>query len=135
MKVILFALMGLFVGPLWAQTPAPQQAAVYIISPANGDVVSSPVTVRFGLSGMGVAPAGVEKESTGHHHLLIDTGIPSLDQPVPADDHHKHFGGGQTEIVLELSAGEHSLQLLMADHMHVPHSPAITSEVVVFTVK
>ena len=114
---------------------APAGAKLYIVSPSHGEVVSSPVKVIFGLSGMGVAPAGIDKDNTGHHHLLIDTGIPDLSKPVPADDHHKHFGGGQTEATVELSPGQHTLQLLLGDFAHVPHSPPVMSEQITITVK
>jgi hypothetical protein len=131
---------GLFLCLLWAGaqagTPAPAGAKVYIISPADGDVVSSPVTVKFGLSGMGVAPAGVDKPNTGHHHLLIDVdGTPPLDMPLPADDHHKHFGGGQTETTVELAPGTHTLQLIMGDQNHIPHDPPVMSEKITITVQ
>ncbi len=118
-----------------AQTAAPDGAKVYFIKPANGAEVTSPVTVRFGLSGMGVAPAGVEKAKTGHHHLIIDTKLEDYDNPVPADDNHKHFGGGQTEATVELSPGEHTLQLILGDHNHVPHKPVVKSDVITITVK
>ena len=118
-----------------AQTPAPEGAKVYIIEPADGAVISGPVTVRFGLSGMGVAPAGVEHAKAGHHHLIINTKLEDYENPIPADDQHKHFGGGQTETVIELPPGEHTLQLILGDHNHVPHKPAIESEVVRITVK
>ncbi|MCW8884584.1 MAG: DUF4399 domain-containing protein [Motiliproteus sp.] len=109
---------------------------VYIISPANGEVVSSPVKVQFGLIGMGVAPAGVDRNNTGHHHLLIDVDkLPPMNQPIPADDNHRHFGGGQTEVILELSPGKHQLQLLLADHAHKPHKPVIVSAPVEIVVK
>ena len=117
------------------RTAAPEGAGAYIVSPANGDSVSSPVTVVFGLSGMGVAPAGTEKENTGHHHLLIDTELPPLDEPIPADDNHVHFGGGQTEVQIELTPGEHSLQLLLGDLNHIPHDPPVASEVITVTVE
>lgn len=117
------------------RTPAPEGAGAYIVSPADGDAVSSPVTVVFGLSGMGVAPAGTEKENTGHHHLLIDTDMPALDEPIPADDNHVHFGGGQTEVQVELEPGEHSLQLLLGDLNHIPHDPPIMSDVITVTVE
>ena len=118
------------------RSPATADALAYIISPADGETVASPVTVRFGLRGMGVAPAGVEREKTGHHHLLVDVdGLPALDRPIPADDHHRHFGGGQTEVTLELPPGEHTLQLLLGDHLHVPHQPAVTSAPVRITVQ
>lgn len=117
-------------------TPSPTGADVYIISPANGEVVTSPFKVVFGLSGMGVAPAGVDKANTGHHHLLIDVGDrPALDKPLPADDHHKHFGGGQTETTLSLSPGKHTLQLIMGDQNHIPHNPPVISQKITITVK
>ena len=104
-------------------------AVVYIISPASGETVSSPVLVQFGLRGMGIAPAGVEKVGTGHHHLLIDTDLPSdMSLPIAADDQHRHYGGGQTETVLELAPGPHTLQLLLGDERHVPLDPPVVSE-------
>ncbi len=124
-------------GAAFAQdrTASPEGAGAYIISPADGDTVSSPVTVVFGLSGMGVAPAGTEAENTGHHHLLINTDLPSMEEPIPADDNHVHFGGGQTEVQVELAPGEHSLQLLLGDLNHIPHDPPITSDVITVTVE
>ena len=98
-----------------AGSPSADGAYVYIVSPTHGEVVTSPFKVVFGLSGMGVAPAGIDKAKTGHHHLLIDTALPDLTRPIPADDKHRHFGGGQTEVVIELTPGEHSLQLLLPD--------------------
>jgi hypothetical protein len=110
-------------------------ARAYIISPKDGETVSSPVTVRFGLRGIGVAPAGVEREHTGHHHLLINVQqLPDMDKPIPADDQHRHFGGGQTEVTLELPPGEHKLQLLLGDHFHVPHNPPVLSEPIIIKV-
>lgn len=130
------AVLSLCVALAQARTPAPSGASVYIISPKDGEVVSSPLTVRFGLSGMGVAPAGVEKEKTGHHHVLIDAPrLPAMDKPIPADAHHRHFGGGQTEVTLELAPGEHTLQLLLGDHMHIPHEPPVMSEKITIKVK
>jgi len=112
------------------------QPHAYIVSPADGAVVSSPVTVVFGLSGgYGVAPAGVVKDNTGHHHLLIDTGLPDLDKPIPKDEHHVHFGGGQTETTIELAPGKHTLQLLLGDFAHVPQKPPITSPPITITVE
>ncbi|MFQ5514683.1 MAG: DUF4399 domain-containing protein [Myxococcota bacterium] len=110
------------------RTPSSDGAQLYLISPENGAKVQPPVTVRFGLKGMGVAPAGVAHPGTGHHHLLIDTDVPDLTQPIPSDEKHRHFGGGQTEVTLELAPGDHSLQLLFADHRHVPHEPPLLSE-------
>ena len=119
-----------------AGTPAPPDAQVYIIEPADGAVVNSPVTVKFGLSGMGVAPAGVERANTGHHHLLIDLpDQPPPDRPLPADDQHKHFGGGQTQTAIMLPPGQHTLQLLLGDHNHVPHDPPVMSQRITITVR
>ena len=117
------------------RTPAPEGAAVYIISPQDGATVSSPVTVVFGLKGMGVAPAGTEKEKTGHHHLIIDADLPPLDEGIPADDNYIHFGGGQTETSVELSPGSNTLQMLLGDQNHIPHDPPVASEKITITVQ
>ncbi len=116
--------------------PSPEGAEIYIISPADGEVVDSTFTVRFGLKGMGVAPAGIDKENTGHHHLLIDApALPALDAPMPMSEHLKHFGGGQTEVELTLAPGEHRLQLMLGDYLHIPHQPAVISKEITITVK
>lgn len=108
---------------------APADARVYIISPVDGATVGRDVTVRFGLAGMGVAPAGVAKESTGHHHLLVDVAaLPPAGQPIPNDDQHKHFGGGQTETILHMTPGTHTLQLELGDANHVPFDPPVVSK-------
>jgi hypothetical protein len=125
------AISGFFivVGSALARTASPEGAQVYIISPVDGEVVNSPVTVKFGLKGMGVAPAGIDKPNTGHHHLLIDvTDGPALDKSLPVDANHKHFGGGQTEATVELSPGKHTLQLIMGDKNHIPHDPPVMSK-------
>jgi hypothetical protein len=114
---------------------APEGAVAYIISPEDGATVSNPIRVVFGLRGAGVAPAGVANPSAGHHHLLIDTPVPPLDLPIPADDKHVHFGGGQTETTITLPPGRHTLQLLLGDELHVPHDPPLLSEVVTIEVR
>jgi len=116
------------------QTPSPQGAAVYFINLKDGDTVTSPFKVQFGLTGMGIAPVGVQNERTGHHHLLIDTELPPLDQPVPNDFNHLHFGNGQTEAQLTLKTGSHTLQLLFADKDHIPHNPPVMSALIHVTV-
>ena len=130
---------GLAVAPLLpAQegTPSLGGARVYIVAPAPGAIVASPVTVVFGLEGMGVAPAGVEKAGTGHHHLLVDVeSLPDLALPLPADDRHLHFGAGQTQTTLELAPGTHTLQLVLGDHNHVPHAPPVVSTRITITVQ
>ena len=122
----------------WAQerTPSPAGAEVYIISPKNGATVKSPVTIEFGLKGMGVAPAGVKFENTGHHHLLIDTDVPAdLNAPLPTSDNVRHFGKGQTEATIELKPGKHTLQLVLGDDKHTPHNPPVMSKKITVTVK
>ena len=135
LALILLSTLAICSAAMAGNSMAPADARVYIVSPSHGEVVSSPVKVVFGLSGMGVAPAGTKKDKTGHHHLLIDTAVPNLDKPIPADDHHKHFGGGQTEVSIELAPGKHTLQLLLADFAHVPHNPPVMSEQITITVK
>ena len=117
------------------RTPAPKGAEVYFIAPADGATVTSPVTVRFGLKGMGVAPAGIAFDGAGHHHLIVDAPAPALDAPVPADANHLHFGKGQTETTVELKPGKHTLQLVVGDQLHIPHDPAVVSKVITITVK
>lgn len=126
--LIIAALEGLAPGQDIERTPAPAGAELYFISPVAGAEVENPVVVRFGLRGMGVAPAGVAWPNTGHHHLIIDAPLPPAGMPIPADDHHRHFGGGQTEVTLELSPGDHSLQLVLGDQIHVPHDPPVVSD-------
>lgn len=110
---------------------------VYFVNLQHGDVVTSPLRIVFGLSGKGVAPAGIDVDGTGHHHLLINTQLDDdrLGEPLPADDQHVHFGAGQTEAVIELPPGEHTLQLVLGDAAHVPFSPSIESERITITVK
>lgn len=107
----------------------PDGAAAYIISPADGETVESPFLVQFGLTSMGVAPAAVQVENTGHHHLMIDVDeLPALDQPLPSTDNIRHFGAGQTETVLDLAPGTHTLQLILGNFAHTPHDPPVMSE-------
>ncbi len=134
---------GLLPGPALAQgTPSPAGARVYFINIKDGDTVGSPFLVQFGTAGMGIAPAnhdgGDAHRNTGHHHLLIDTPAlqgDALRAGIPADDNHRHFGGGQTEAMITLTPGRHTLQLVMADWSHVPHNPAVMSERITITVR
>ena len=122
---------------VWAeQTPAPKNARLYIIWPPDGAVIKGgKLWVRMGLRNAGVAPKGVEMANVGHHHLLLDTYLPPLDEEIPSDRNHLHFGGGQTEARLEdLSPGEHTIQLLLGDDNHVPHDPPIYSNKITITV-
>ncbi len=111
--------------------PSPPGARVYIISPANGAYVPTTFVVQFGLEKMGVAPAGLDKPNSGHHHLLIDAPLPPLGQPIPNDENHLHFGGGQTEATVTLARGRHTLQLLLGDAFHLPHQPPVYSAPIV----
>ena len=132
---VLIIISALFSLSVQARTPSPPGAEVYFISPHDGDTVTNPFTVRFGLKNMGVAPAGVNVKNTGHHHLLIDTGLPPLDQPIPSDKNHRHFGKGQTQTTLQLTPGKHTLQLLLGDYEHIPHDPPVMSKRITITVK
>ena len=115
---------------------AAPDAKVYFIEPVDGAVVGKTFTVKFGLSGMGVAPAGTDREHTGHHHILIDLDtLPDMTVPLPANDNIKHFGGGQTETTLTLEPGTHSLQLLLGNHIHIPHDNPVMSEKITITVE
>ena len=119
-----------------ARTPSPPGAEVYIIGPKDGARLKSPVLVQFGLKGMGVAPAGVKFENTGHHHLLVDGDPPAdLGAPLPATDKLLHFGKGQTETSLTLPPGKHTLQLVLGDQSHIPHDPPVISKKVTITVE
>ena len=115
-------------------TPSPPGAKEEFVDLKDGAVIGPKTTIHFGLHGMGVAPAGTKKANTGHHHLLIDTDLPPLDKPIPNDENHLHFGGGQTEVELSLPPGPHTLQLLLGDADHIPHTPPVYSEKIHVTV-
>lgn len=140
MKPLSFALLaaGLACAAAGAQikrTPSPAGAEAYFIAPQDGATLRSPVTVKFGLKNMGVAPAGASFENSGHHHLIIDAEPPPLDAPIPADANHVHFGKGQTETTLNLPPGKHTLQLLLGDALHIPHDPPVKSARITITVQ
>ena len=116
------------------QSTMPPDAKVYILWPSDGQVIKGGFWVRMGLSGAGIAPAGVDKANTGHHHLLVDVDLPPLDQPIPNDHNHLHFGLGQTEARLDLPPGKHTLQLLLGDQNHIPHQPPLYSNRITITV-
>jgi hypothetical protein len=138
-SLIAFALVGaVAAGIAFAsvtRTPSPKGAEVYFIAPQDGATVTGPVAVKFGLKGMGIAPAGITFDNTGHHHLIVDAALPPLDAPIPTDAQHVHFGKGQSETTIELKPGKHTLQLLLGDFGHVPHDPAIVSKQITITVK
>lgn len=134
--LMLFATTALASDTAVPVTPAPAAAAAYFIAPEDGAVLKGEVTVRFGLRGMGIAPAGIAVANTGHHHLLVDVETPpKAGEAIVNDEHHRHFGGGQTEVTLKLAPGKHSLQLLLGDHLHRPHDPPVMSEKISITVE
>jgi hypothetical protein len=142
MESIVMRIFAIVVLALAASIAAAQErtapasgAEVYIISPKDGAKVKGPVVVLFGLKGMGIAPAGVKYDNTGHHHLLIDMGVPSdLSVPMPATQTLLHFGKGQTQTSLTLSPGKHTLQLVFADLNHMAFNPPLVSKKITITV-
>lgn len=134
-----FAIVCILASPALAKklpiSKAPKDAKVYIVEPKDGATVKSPVTIVFGLKKMGVAPAGVKIEHTGHHHLIIDAPLPPEGQPIPSDKNHHHFGKGQTEATIDLKPGTHTLQLVLGDHLHIPHKPVVASKRITITVQ
>jgi hypothetical protein len=132
-----FTLMALLAGATASATDAPSNAYCYIGWPSDGEVVAAgkPFRVWFGLRNMGVAPKGVAFANTGHHHLLIDSELPPAGQPIPSDRNHLHYGAGETETTIELAPGKHTLQLLMGDENHVPHTPPVMSKKITVIVK
>ena len=135
---LLAALAALATDPTPARagpTPTPPGAYCYIGWPNDGETVRSPFKVWFGLRGMGVAPAGVDKPNTGHHHLIVDADLPPPDQPIPNNKNYLHFGGGQTETTLDLPPGRHTLQLLLGDDKHVPFNLPVMSREITITVR
>ncbi len=118
-----------------AAIASPEGARVFFVSPADGDTVSSPFTVEFGLEGMTVVKAGDMTENSGHHHLIIDAPLPDMSLPVPANENYVHFGDGSSSTELTLEPGQHTLQLLLGDYLHRPHEPAVYSDVITITVE
>ena len=117
------------------RTASPEGARVFFITPSDGATISGPVAIEFGIEGMQVAKAGDNQPHSGHHHLLIDTAVPDLGLPIPADANHIHFGDGSTSTAITLEPGEHTLQMLLGDHLHIPHEPPLVSEVITITVE
>ncbi len=131
-KIVVGAALSL----LLTGASAEHHELAYIVSPIDGATVKNPVTVVFGLKQpWGVAPAGFKMDNTGHHHLLIDSELPDLAKPIPKDERHLHFGGGQTEAILELKPGKHTLQLLLGDFAHIPHAPPVMSKPITIVVE
>jgi hypothetical protein len=117
-------------------TPSPKNAEVYVIWPTNGTVIhGGKFWIRMGLRNMGVAPKGVKLPNVGHHHLLVDTELTPVGKEIPSDRNHLHFGAGETEARIELPPGQHTLQLLLGDHEHIPHDPPVYSKKVTITVR
>jgi hypothetical protein len=117
------------------RTTSAAEATVFFVSPVDGETVSDPVKVVFGIEEMAVVAAGDDQPHSGHHHLLIDTVLPALDMPIPKDEHHVHFGDGSTEAEISLEPGEHTLQMLLGDHLHIPHDPPVMSDPITILVE
>ena len=117
------------------RTQSPDGARVFFISPSDGDSVSNPVRIEFGIEGMTVVKAGEVQPQSGHHHLIVDAGLPELSLPIPASEQYIHFGDASTSTELTLAPGEHTLQLLLGDHLHIPHEPPVASAVITVTVE
>ncbi len=117
------------------RTASPEGARVFFISPADGDTVTNPVSIEFGIAGMSVVKAGNSQPDSGHHHLLVDTDLPDFGLPIPADEHHIHFGDGSTSTEITLAPGTHTLRMLLGDHLHIPHDSPIMSDPIIITVK
>jgi hypothetical protein len=118
-----------------SRTASPAGASVFFITPQDGDTVSNPVAIEFGIEGMSVVAAGVEETHSGHHHLLVDTDLPDMGMPIPADANHIHFGNAATSTALDLAPGQHTLRLLLGDHLHIPHDPPVVSGLITITVE
>ena len=122
--LIFFSNKNSFTGSL-----SSNDATVYIIEPKNNQNVTNPVKIKFGIQGMSLSPAGINRELSGHHHLLIDVdNFPDLKKPIPSDKNHLHFGKGQTETIINLKKGKHTLQLLLGDYLHIPHKDPVYSQ-------
>lgn len=117
------------------RSASPAGARVFFISPTDGDTVSNPIRVEFGIEGMDVVKAGDKQSNSGHHHLLIDTELPDPAMPIPASEQHIHFGDGSTSTEITLSAGKHTLRLLLGDHQHIPHDPPVMSDPITISVE
>jgi hypothetical protein len=118
-----------------ARTASAEGANVFFITPADGATVANPISIEFGITGMDIVKAGDDQPNSGHHHLLIDADLPDLGLPIPADEHHVHFGDGSTSTQISLPPGEHKLQMLLGDHLHIPHNPPLTSAEITITVE
>ena len=114
---------------------APGDAQAYIVEPSDGAVLPETFKVKFGLSGMDLAPAGVDRDNTGHHHLLIDRPEFELNTSLPSTEQIRHFGKAQTETELTLPPGKHTLQLVLGNYAHVPHDNPVISEPITVTVE
>lgn len=116
------------------RTAAPHEAKVYFIEPADGATLPSPVSIEFGVENVAIVAAGNDTPASGHHHLIVDVGLPASRLPIPADANHIHFGDGSTSTTLELAPGQHKLTLLLGDHLHIPHDPPICSDTITVTI-
>ena len=132
----MFKFLYLLIFVLCSSLSSSSEIELYFVEPKDGATVNGPVKIVFGLSGMGVAPAGIDFPNTGHHHLLVDLeNLPDLAKPIPADKNHIHFGKGQTEVLIDLPKGKRSLQLLLGNYLHVPHKKPVISDKIYINVE
>ena len=138
MRFILIYLVLFFVSPVSGHDEhhSNENKTVFFVNLTDGEIVTSPFKVKFGISGMDIVPAGVDKPMSGHHHLLINLdNLPNMSIPIPADKNQLHFGKGQTETTIDLPKGKHSLQLLLGNYIHIPHEVPLLSEKIEIFVK
>ena len=121
--------------PALPRSASAEGARIFFITPADGDTVSNPVQIEFGIEGMSVVKAGDATPNSGHHHLIINADLPDLGAPIPANDNYIHFGDGSTATEITLEPGQHTLQMLLGDHLHMPHDPPLVSEPITITVE
>lgn len=138
MKYIIILTISFLTSPVTAddQHYSDSNVKLFFITPQDGEILTSPFIAKFGITGMSIAPAGIDKPMSGHHHLLIDLDkLPDMNNPIPADKNHLHFGQGQTQASINLPSGKHTLQLLLGNYLHIPHRPPLLSERIEITVK
>tara|TARA_Y100000768_G_C23959113_1_gene674365 strand:+ start:850 stop:1266 length:417 start_codon:yes stop_codon:yes gene_type:complete len=138
MKYIIILTISFLTSPVTAddQHYSDSNVKLFFITPKDGEILTSPFIAKFGITGMSIAPAGIDKPMSGHHHLLIDLDkLPDMNNPIPADKNHLHFGQGQTQASINLPSGKHTLQLLLGNYLHIPHRPPLLSERIEITVK
>ncbi len=114
-----------------AALTVPEGAKVFFANIQDGDVVTSPLKIEFGVEGMEVEPAGELHQGMGHHHLLINGQPLASGTVVPADSVNIHYGKGQIETEIELTPGEYKLVMQFADGYHQSYGEQMSSTITV----